>query len=140
MASSRFAALLPPSAKRFIFWELMEMMAISLMAKKALTKIRIKMSTILGHMSIWKKSTSFCNGPGALPVRGARLYGCAPRLHRFLQRLCTQASIRVIITKCGGVRQGGPLPGLRRFGAGRALPRAQACFARHFLLFSLQGG
>ena len=74
MASSRFAALLPPSAKRFIFWELMEMMAISLMAKKALTKIRIKMSTILGHMSIWKKSTSFCNGPGALPVRGARLY------------------------------------------------------------------
>lgn len=52
MASSRFAALLPPSARRFIFWELMEMIAISLMAKKALTKIRIKISTILGHMSI----------------------------------------------------------------------------------------
>ncbi len=78
MASSRFAALLPPSAKRFIFWELMEMMAISLMAKKALTKIRIKMSTILGHMSIWKKSTSFCNGPGALPVaRRAAVWVCA---------------------------------------------------------------
>ena len=82
MASSRFAALLPPSARRFIFWELMEMIAISLMAKKALTKISIKISTILGHMSIWKKSTSFCNEPGALPVRSARLYG-VPHLHRF---------------------------------------------------------
>ena len=36
MASSRFAALLPPSARRFIFWELMEMMAISLMAKEGI--------------------------------------------------------------------------------------------------------
>lgn len=94
MASSRFAALLPPSARRFIFWELMEMMAISLMAKKALTKIRIKMSTILGHMSIWKKSTSFCNG--AVRPHRCAAYGCvactAPS--PALQRLCTQYELK----------------------------------------------
>ena len=83
MASSRFAALLPPSAKRFIFWELMEMMAISLMAKKSVDENQDKDEHDTGPYVHMEK-----NRP--LSVMGRALCRCAARGCMGVRRACTQ--------------------------------------------------